>query len=139
MWFLRMAKTVQQFFDQFSVWYQNQNYLSWSTTSHIKFGSGPKTRVTVTVSSFRPKNRVFDHLDTMLYCSMSFRDENFFYCGPIWPRLVVVHKKKKLEIEKFFTLKLTKKWLFFGAKKIHVPPISPKFWWYPPKISIKML
>ena len=43
---------------------------------------------------FSLKYRDFDHLDKTLSGPNGSRDKKFFYCGSIWSRIVLIHKKK---------------------------------------------
>ena len=90
------------------VWYQNQNYLSRCTTNHKKFGSGGKSWALAAHSSFRPQNRGFDHLDKILSGSTGVRGKNSFYCGSIWSRLVLIHKKKNFQNRRCFNVEKAK-------------------------------
>ena len=113
--------------DRNSVWYQNQNYLSICTTNHKNFGPGGKTRVSAAGSSFRPKNRVFEHLDKILSSPTGLSDEKSFYCGSLWYRLVLIHKKKKFWNRKFFHVGIHQKLIFFQLQKNQCSPLSPQF------------
>ena len=116
------------FWGPFSVWYQNQNYPSRCTTCHIKFSSGIKTRVMVATSIFESENRAFDYIDTRLYKSLGLRDGNLFYCRPIWPRLVVIHKKRNFWNRKNFLCWNHQKSDFqSGPKKTMCPHLPPNF------------
>ena len=111
----------------------------YTTTHHVNIKPEGKTRVPAAVSRFRAENRVFDHLDKILYCSTGLRGENSFYCGSIWPRLILIHKKSNFWNRKFFHVRTGQNVIFFfRGKKNQVPPLAPNFWWFPHKISIKM-
>ena len=113
--------------DRNFVWYQNQNYLSICTTNHKNFGPGGKTRVSAAGSSFRPKNGVFEHLDKILSSPTGLSDEKSFYCGSLWYRLVLIHKKKNFWNRKFFHVGIGQKLIFFQLQKNQCSPLSPQF------------
>ena len=110
-----------------SVWYQNQNYLSRCTSSHINFGPEGKTRASVAHSSFGPKNRGFDHLDKILSSSTQLRGEKSFYCGSIWSRLILIHKEKNFWNRKFFMSENVQFWLKSQRPKNPCSPTFPQF------------
>ena len=113
--------------DRNSVWYQNQNYLSICTTNHKNFGPAGKTRVSAAGSSFRPQNGVFEHLDKILSSPTGLSDEKSFYCGSLWYRLVLIHKKKNFWNRKFFHVGIDQKLIFFQLQKNQCSPLSPQF------------
>ena len=113
--------------DRNSVWYQNQNCLSICTTNHKNFGPAGKTRVSAAGSSLRPQNGVFEHLDKILFSPNGLSDEKSFYCGSLWYRLVLIHKKKKFWNRKFFHVRIHQKLIFFQLKKNQSSPLSPQF------------
>ena len=117
----------------FSVWYQNQNYPSRCTTCHIKFGSGTKTRVKVANSSFGSENMTFDYIDTRLYRSLGLRDGNLFYCRPIWPRLVVIHKKRNFWNRINSHAEIIKNLIFSQVPKKPCAPTCPPILMVSPK------
>ena len=123
--------------DRYSVWYQNQNYLSICTTNHKNFGPGGKTRVSAAGSSFRPQNGVFEHLDKILSCSTGLSDEKSFYWGSLWYMLVLIHKKKNFWNRKFFHVRIGQKLIFLGGQKNQCSPLSPQFLMKSPKNILK--
>ena len=110
-----------------SVWYLHQYYLSRCTTNHENFGPEGKTRVSAAISSFRPQNWVFDHLDKILYSSTGLRGENYFYCESIWSRLVLIHNKKNFQNRRCFNVEKAKICLKSQSPKKLCSPNFPQF------------
>ena len=110
-----------------SVWYLYQYYLPRCTTNHENFGPEGKTRVLAAISSFRPQNWVFDYLDKILYSSTGLRGENSFYCGSIWSRLVLIHKKKNFQNCRCFNVKKAKICQKSMSPKKQCSPTFPQF------------
>ena len=79
--------------------------------------------VPAAVSRFRAENRVFDPLHKILYCSTGLRGENSFYCGSIWSKLVLIHKKKNFQNRKFFHVGNEQNVSKKSEPKNHVLPI----------------
>ena len=70
---------------------------------------------------------VFEHLDKIPSSSTGLRDEKSFYCGSLWYRLVLIHKKKKFWNRKFFHVGIHQKLIFFQLQKNQCSPLSHQF------------
>ena len=125
------------------VWYQNQNYLSRCTTSHIKFGPEDNIMISAACSSWRPLITGFWAIRQNPLWLHRFEVSKLFLM-----RIIRVHvntesqEKEFLNLEIFWCRNCPKfdwKWHDFRLKKIHVPPSSPYFWWNPQKIWRKMV
>ena len=125
------------FFAKLGDSHQNQNYPSRCTTNHKNFG--PMTKTTAIGiwprPKFWPENRFFDHSDKRCCSSMSFWDENLFWCLPLWSRLAVVPRKKNFWNWKIFRIKNCKNVNFLQRTKKVSALTGPPFL----MISLKLL
>ena len=128
MWFLRLAQPWRKKFTaQFLFCAKIKTTYPYVLPTIESLDLRAKPRCQWLDQVLSPKWWVFDLLHRTCSCSTGLSDEKSFYCGSLWYRLVLIHKKKKFGNWKFFHVGIDQKLIFFQLQKNQCSPLSPQF------------